>query len=80
MKLEELNHHRMSDRILFALDMALKQEDVDIAEKLAHALDLSMTRNTGGGEFIERREYPEQIEDALNRFDELKKKHSETCC
>jgi len=63
---------RLSDRILFALEMALLQEDVPIADNLARALEMSMTRNTGGGEFVERRDYPPEIEAALNKLDALK--------
>ncbi len=70
--LESGRHVRLSDRILFALDMSLKQNDLPISEELARALDLSMTRNTGGGEFIERRDYPDEIEDAMNRLDGLR--------
>lgn len=65
---------RLSDRILFALEMALEQEDVELGEALAKALELSMTRNTGGGEFIERRDYPPAIEAALDKLDAIKKK------
>ncbi|MCB9988590.1 MAG: hypothetical protein H6868_04550 [Rhodospirillales bacterium] len=65
-------HIRLSDRILFALDLALQQGDAPISEELVKALDLSMTRNTGGGEFIERRDYPDEIEDALHRLDGLR--------
>ena len=54
------------------LEMALAQEDIPIAEMLARALEIAMTRNTGGGEFIERRDYPPEIERALDRLDELK--------
>jgi hypothetical protein len=31
-----------------------------------------MTRNTGGGEFVERRDYPKVIEDALSLLRRLK--------
>ena len=65
---------RLSDRILYALELALEQEDVAFSELLARALELSMTRNTGGGEFIERRDYPPKIEEALDRLLEIKKK------
>ena len=65
---------RLSDRILFALEMALEQEDVELGEALAKALELSMTRNTGGGEFIERRDYPPAIEAALDKLDAIKRK------
>jgi hypothetical protein len=33
-----------------------------------------MTRNTGGGEFIERREYPLEVENVIEQFRELKTK------
>ena len=69
---EDRKFIRLSDRILFALEMALAQEDIPIAEMLARALEVAMTRNTGGGEFIERRDYPPEIESALDRLDELK--------
>lgn len=63
---------RLSDRILYAFELALDQEDYPIAAQLARALELSMTRNTGGGEFIERRDYPLEIENAMDRLQELK--------
>lgn len=66
--------YRLSDRILFALELALAQEDDAISEVLVKALEMAMTRNTGGGEFIERRDYPPEIEDALNRLDEIRAK------
>ncbi len=65
---------RLSDRILFALEKSLDQKDLAIAELLVKALDISMTRNTGGGEFIERRDYPPQIEDAMRRLNALRHK------
>ena len=66
---------RLSDRILSALQLALKQDDLKIAEVLTSALEHSMTRNTGGGEFIERREYPPEIEEAMNKLHALKKQN-----
>ena len=65
---------RLSDRILSSLQLALKQEDVKIAELLTRALELSMTRNTGGGEFIERRDYPPEIEKAMDTLNDLRDK------
>lgn len=65
---------RLSDRILSALELALEQDDYKIAELLTRAMELSMTRNTGGGEFIERRDYPPEIETAMDKLDSLKKK------
>lgn len=68
------NKDRLSDRILFALELALEQKDIELSEALNNALELSMTRNTGGGEFIERRDYPKEIETALAQLRELKKR------
>ncbi len=65
---------RLSDRILSALELALEQDDVKISETLTRALEQSMTRNTGGGEFIERRDYPPEIEAAMNKLYELRDK------
>lgn len=65
---QNMNELRLSDRILFALDLALNQKDTRVAETLSKALEMSMTRNTGGGAFVERRDYPPEIEDALDRL------------
>jgi hypothetical protein len=68
------NKDRLSDRILFALELALEQKDLELSEGLLNALELAMTRNTGGGEFIERRDYPKEIETAIEQLRSLKKK------
>ncbi len=68
------NKDRLSDRILFAVELALEQQDLELSETLNKALELSMTRNTGGGDFIERRDYPREIEKAIVQLRELKKK------
>lgn len=68
------NKDRLSDRILFALELALEQQDLELSEALLNALELAMTRNTGGGEFIERRDYPREIETAIEQLRKLKKK------
>lgn len=65
-------HARLSDKILDALSMAIEQEDLPISEALNSALEMAMTRNSGGGEFIERREFPQEIEDALIKLRTLK--------
>lgn len=75
MKYTELGNKqstRLSDRILFALELALDQGDVAIAEVLTRAIEMSMTRNTGGGEFVERRDYPADMEAAMQKLFELK--------
>lgn len=70
-----LNKQRLSDRILYALNLAIEQEDIKTADALAKALDMAMTRNSGGGEFVERREYPKYIEDSLARLQVLRKQY-----
>ena len=59
---------RLSDRILSALELSLEQNDLKISELLTRALEHAMTRNTGGGEFIERRDYPSEIEAAMSKL------------
>ena len=68
------NKDRLSDRILFALELALEQKDLELSESLNNALEMAMTRNTGGGEFVERRDYPKDIETALAQLRGLKVK------
>ena len=63
---------RLSDRILSALQLSLEQEDIKIAEILRSAMEQAMTRNTGGGEFIERRDYPPALEDAMDKLADLR--------
>ncbi|MCB1720727.1 MAG: hypothetical protein H6860_05675 [Rhodospirillales bacterium] len=63
---------RLSDRILSALELALEQNDLKISEILTRALEQAMTRNTGGGEFIERRDYPSKIERAMDKLHSLR--------
>ena len=65
---------RLSDRILSALELALEQEDLKIAEILTRAMEMSMTRNTGGGEFIERRDYPPELERSMDKLYDLRDK------
>lgn len=69
---KDKNWLRLSDRILYSLELALDQEDLQISETLNSALEMSMTRNAGGGEFIERRHYPEAMEDSLERLQKLR--------
>lgn len=63
---------RLSDRILSALELALEQKDIKVAEMLTKGLELAMTRNSGGGEFVERRDYPPEIEKAMDRLYDLR--------
>ena len=52
--------------------LALEQEDLEIADSLRSSLELARTRNTGGGEFVERRNYPERIQKAMDTLKALK--------
>lgn len=67
-------HARLSDKILEALNLALEQEDVQVSEQLINALELAMTRSTGGKEYVERREYPEDVDAALKKYTEIRRK------
>lgn len=67
-----LNKHRLSDRILYALKLAIHQKDIEIADALVNLLELAMTRNTGGGEFVERREYSAEVENELRKLGDLR--------
>jgi len=69
-----LSKARLSDRVLYALKLAVEQEDVKIADALVSALELAMTRNTGGGEFVERRDYPSELEKELEKLNAIKKR------
>lgn len=63
---------RLSDRIIFALELAVEQEDHKTGEVLARALEIAMTRKAGGGDFMERRDYPPEVEALMNRLNELR--------
>lgn len=69
---KEKDKIRLSDRILSALELALEQSDTKIADALARAMELAMTRNTGGEKFVERRDYPPEIERAMDRLHALR--------
>ncbi len=66
------NKERLADRIFDALELAIEQKDIEIADILVRAMELSMTRNTGGGEFVERRDYTAELERALAKLKALK--------
>lgn len=67
---------RLSDRILSALELSLEQKDLKIADVLVKALELAMTRNSGGGDFSERRNYPPEIERAMDKLHALRKQNT----
>ena len=66
-------YHRLSDKVLEALDLSLEQKDFEVSDLLCRALEMAMTRGAGGKEFVERREFSEAVEKALTRMDALKK-------
>lgn len=68
----KIKQTRLSDRILEALELALEQDDLHIAEGLTNLLEHAMTRKAGGGAFIERRDYPPRVEDAMEKLRILK--------
>ena len=72
--MENIDRQRLSDRVLEALQMSLAQDDLSISEILAHALELALTRGAGGEDFVERREFSSDVEQAFNDLDELRSK------
>ena len=71
---EEKERIRLSDRILSALELSIEQNDLSISEVLRQALEMAMTRKSGGGTFVEKRDYPVEIERAMDRLRELNRK------
>lgn len=69
-----LEYKRLSDRILFALELAVEQGDLGIADALVSAMEQAATRATGGKDFIERRELAPEYDAVLSQYDELKAK------
>lgn len=66
-------YERLSDRILEALDLSIRQRDVEISSVLARALEMAMTRGAGGRDFVERREFTDEVEKTLLALDELRR-------
>lgn len=62
---------RLSDRILTSLDLAIDQGELDIAEQLWKALELTLTRFGGPGA-IEKREPPSTLDEVLDRLIDLR--------
>lgn len=65
---------RLSDRILYALQLALEQKDLKICEALNTALESSLTRKAGGKGFVERREFTAEYDAAMEKLNELRTK------
>jgi hypothetical protein len=65
---------RLSDRILYALQLALEQNDLRLSELLNNALEESLTRKAGGKGFVERREFSAEYEAVTKKLNELRKR------
>lgn len=70
---DQKNYQRLSDLILEALTLSLEQKDVVISDILSRALEMSITRNAGGRDFIERRDLSKDVEQALEKLYALKR-------
>ena len=55
-----------------ALSLAVAQNDATIARQLCTALELALTRDTGGANFLERRsDFPDSMRLTLEAYDRL---------
>jgi hypothetical protein len=72
-----LEYKRLSDRILFAFELAVEQGDLDIANSLMNALEKAITRSAGGKEFTERRDLAPEYQAAISQYEELKAEKGE---
>jgi len=66
------NERRLGDRILSALELALVQKHLDVAEHLARALEETLTR-FGGPDAIDHRELSAGMVLAFEKLDELRR-------
>lgn len=55
------------------MHLALDQKDVAIADLLSRAMEMSLTRNAGGRNFIERRDLSKDVELALEKLAQLRR-------
>lgn len=69
--MSEETYQRLSDHVLKALKIAVEQKDVALSKHLNEALELSMTRGSGGEGFTERREFSDDVASVLKDFDAL---------
>ncbi len=71
------DERRLGDRILWALELALDQENLEVAEHLALAFEAAMTR-FGGPDAVEQRELPEGMLRVYERLDALRRQRYQT--
>lgn len=69
----EQQHQRLADLILVALNLAIDQKDMQVSDLLSRALDMAMTRNAGGKDFVERRDFSDDVSEALKKLGELRR-------
>lgn len=68
-----LEYKRLSDRILFAFELALEQKDLKISEHLMAALEQSLNRTgPNGQQYTERRDTAPEYAAAREEYEELK--------
>lgn len=67
-----LEFKRLADRTLYALQLALEQNDLEVADMLGHALEKSLTRLAGGKDFTERRDFNTEYEIAMQALSDLR--------
>ncbi|MBP2312419.1 hypothetical protein [Azospirillum soli] len=67
------NDRRLGDRILSALELALEQENLEVSEHLAKALEETLTRFGGAG-VEDHRDLSENLLLALDRLDRLRRR------
>ena len=63
---------RLSDKILSAFDQACQRRELDVAELLVKALELTLTRSGGKGNVDKRREFGPVVE-AYAKLQRLRK-------
>ncbi|MBP2299558.1 hypothetical protein [Azospirillum picis] len=66
------NERRLGDRILGALELALEQKHLDVAEHLARALEETLTR-FGGSDAVDHRRLSSGMVQAFERLDALRR-------
>lgn len=68
-----MDKRRLSDLIHEALDTAVEQERLEVAEHLRRALEESFT-NFGGPGAVERRDVADEVLETLGRLDALRRR------
>ncbi|MBK1837728.1 hypothetical protein JHL17_09905 [Azospirillum sp. YIM B02556] len=66
------NERRLGDRILAALELALEQKHLDVAEHLARALEETLTR-FGGPDAVDHRELSAGMLQAFAALEDLRR-------